>query len=137
MKIADFCAKHPIQMTTTFLGIRASENRGPHNMHQWFVVLTFQGREMTQMYWTGLGHVVRRNALKTEPKIPNIVDVLACLQSDASMSDTFEDFCAGMGYDEDSRNAYRTWEACQDIGRKLRKLLGYTTYRELMECEPE
>lgn len=38
--------------------------------------------------------------------------------------DTFADFCANCGYDEDSRSALATYEACQKSGAAFRKLVG-------------
>ena len=44
-----------------------------------------------------------------EPKSPNAYDVLSCLQKHEV--GTFEDFCEDFGYDEDSRNAEKTYKA--------------------------
>ena len=42
-------------------------------------------------------------------KEPTLYDVLSCLQK--YEVGTFEDFCGNFGYDEDSRNAYKTYKA--------------------------
>jgi len=36
----------------------------------------------------------------------------------------FEDWCAELGYDTDSRKAERTFRACQRIAERLRQFLG-------------
>lgn len=56
---------------------------------------------------------------------PTLDDVLYCLVMDAeAASETFEDWCANFGYDTDSRKAEATYNACVQIGIKLRNLLG-------------
>lgn len=62
-----------------------------------------------------------RNAIK-----PTAYDVLACLRP--MSSDTFEDFCAEYGYDEDSRTAEKTYHALVAQDRMMRKLF---THEEL------
>lgn len=51
---------------------------------------------------------------------PSAYDVLACLSP--FYGDTFEDFCATYGYDEDSRTAERTYHEVIEQDRQLRKL---------------
>ena len=52
--------------------------------------------------------------IQQDPPIehPNAYDVLSGL--DGHMSDTFEDWCADFGFDEDSRSAEKTYEACKE-----------------------
>lgn len=42
----------------------------------------------------------------------------------------FEDFCAEMGYDSDSRSAEAIWKACAKVETSLKRLLGddYETF---------
>lgn len=51
---------------------------------------------------------------------PYEYDVLACL--DILHEDSFEDFCAGFGYDNDSILAQKTFDAVREQDRNLRKL---------------
>jgi hypothetical protein len=61
------------------------------------------------------------NKLKTAP---TLVDVLSCVLMDASALDwTFEDWCSEFGYDEDSRSAEKTYNACCDNARRVKKFL--------------
>ncbi len=46
--------------------------------------------------------------------------VLACISSDANCPETFEDFCAEYGEDEDSRKALQTFRRCAAFGKRLR-----------------
>jgi hypothetical protein len=56
---------------------------------------------------------------------PELDDVMSCLASDANAGQqSFRDFCDDFGYDEDSRSAYRTWQACQLTHSKLARLFG-------------
>jgi len=51
--------------------------------------------------------------------------VLDSLVSDASVGgESFEDFCADLGYDTDSRKAHTTWEACRATVDQLTTFLG-------------
>ena len=56
---------------------------------------------------------------------PAIDEILYSLQCDALLSDcsSFDAFCWELGYDNDSRSAYKIYEACQGIKRDLDKLL--------------
>lgn len=65
---------------------------------------------------------------------PTAASVLYSLLSDAQCgSDTFEDFCRNMGYDEDSRKAHETYLACQKSGTQLRKAFTREQLEKLQE----
>lgn len=54
---------------------------------------------------------------------PTAASVLFSLLLDMHCgADTFADFCANCGYDEDSRKAHEIYLACQQSGAKLRKV---------------
>ncbi|AGZ17695.1 hypothetical protein X824_gp128 [Escherichia phage 4MG] len=54
---------------------------------------------------------------------PCAANVLYCLLADADCgSETHADFCANMGYDEDSRKGLEIYLACQKTGEELRKI---------------
>lgn len=69
---------------------------------------------------------------------PPIDEVLSCLASDsASTEESFEDWCASLGYDSDSRKAERTYNVCVKQAEKLKNLLGDEAYEELLyQTEP-
>lgn len=48
--------------------------------------------------------------------------VLTCCGSDFFIPDTFGEFCDDFGYDEDSRKALKTFEACRIQSKKLHKI---------------
>ena len=103
----------------------------------WRVFLSCDGRTMETDFYCGAGWVeklkpyqIQRNRSvpgywKAKPKPPTSADVLSSLIMGANSSDsTFPDFCADMGYSEDSRKALETYLQCQDSGVKVRALLG-------------
>lgn len=97
-------------------------------------------------FFTGLGHRVhtlaseanarilknvKRNTIawqndvenKKKPNPPHAADVLYSLLLDASADNqSFADWCADFGYDEDSRKALATYLACQENARMLRRI---------------
>lgn len=58
------------------------------------------------------------------PKLPNPAEVLAahCRDYRESAHTSFGDWCCELGYDQDSRKAFRIYEDCQQIGTKLHSL---------------
>ena len=93
--------------------------------HQYLVTLTYQRRRMTVEFFMG-------PALTEEPTADG---VLECLLSDANgVEEHFDEWCRGFGYDIDSRKAERTYRACEEIAKKLRRLLG-ADYETFMDAE--
>ncbi len=91
---------------------------------EWRVVLQMGGRMLEVPFWTGVGIT----------DTPTAADILNCLADDAhSATDSFDDWCANMGYDTDSRKALETYTECQRIGGKLRTFLGnHDAYETLL-----
>ena len=59
----------------------------------------------------------------SKPVAPNLDDILYSLVMDSSAIDeTFEDWCADFGYDEDSIKANETYRACQKSAKTLKQL---------------
>jgi hypothetical protein len=59
------------------------------------------------------------------PHIPQRLDVLECLFSDARAGElSFADFCDDFGYSHGSISAFDAYRACMDTRTKLRKALG-------------
>ena len=56
---------------------------------------------------------------------PSLASVLWSLVNDTRAGEeTFPNFCSEFGYDEDSRAAFATWQACQDNAAKFRAVVG-------------
>ena len=68
-----------------------------------------------------------------EEAVPNVYDVLACLQKyDVG---TFEDFCSEFGYDEDSRTAERIYIAVVKEYKELSRIFTEEQMEELCEIQ--
>ena len=83
---------------------------------EWTVVLVFQGRQMSLNYYTGSG-------VKEAPTTASVVNNLALDAHGATYSETFEEWAAEFGYDEDSRKAERIYNACKLQAKRLGVLL--------------
>lgn len=80
------------------------------------VKLTMDGREMT---------VPRFSQGSAHKRPPTAADVLYCVISDANAGElSFEEFCADLGYDTDSRKAEQVWLSCREMVRPVREFLG-------------
>lgn len=81
--------------------------------------------KLTTYFSMGYGH---------NGKEPKAADVLDCLASDASSVDQedFEEWCANMGWDSDSRKAERTYKACEHGAKRLKAFLGDDLYQTLL-----
>lgn len=62
---------------------------------------------------------------------PTSYDVLACITK--SDPGKFSDFCGDFGYDEDSRNAYKTYEAVRDEWLDVQSFFTSEELEELQE----
>lgn len=110
-----------IEMSAQYKGIEGDQYR-------WEITLKRGGHSYTFGYGAGMAH-------KNEGK-PDLKTVFYCIQSDsAAGSLSFEEFCSEFGYDEDSRNAEKTWKACQEAHAKMEELLGFADTGSLTEFE--
>ncbi len=109
----------------------SSERREPKdpnaNVFEWSVVLGYQGRvtgPITFKCGRGWRKPLHGAASTFKATPPNAASVLSSLIGDSICSlESFEDFCAELGYDTDSRKALATYLACQESGAAARKLL--------------
>lgn len=59
----------------------------------------------------------------TRPPVLKLDDILNCLVMDSqACAMSFDNWCFDFGYDNDSRRAFATYEACQKNGDKLQQL---------------
>ena len=70
----------------------------------------------------GIGHAKTQKgkAELLETLKPSAYNILACLN--LLSEDNFEDFCSSFGYETDSIMALKTFEACKEQDRQLRRL---------------
>lgn len=98
----------------------------------WSVSLSYGGRTMRVDYYMGAAHVTKerrpfKNAyvIPGKPIPPDSGSVLSSLLLDASACEqTFDDWCADLGYNSDSRKDLALYLECQESGKRLRTLLG-------------
>jgi hypothetical protein len=152
--------KLDIEFDAQFQGTGFGDDDWKREANLWSITLTYDGHKLRTDYWMGPGNVTyepfkqfnarhheaaqQRGRLKynhfgpgkdavTFPRPPERNEVLACLASDCQLGDQrFEDFCADLGYDTDSRKAYVSYEACREQMYELRRLFGaqYETFIE-------
>lgn len=114
---------------------------GPHIVENWLF------KHGPKVAWTANEGAKRREVLRgrdtfgkkeyfdaTRKKYrPELADLLNCLASDApGTEDSFEDWAANYGYDEDSRKAENTFRIDCKQARELRYLLGREAYETLV-----
>lgn len=93
----------------------APEGWGDRGASAWKVKLVRRGRQLTVGFFTG-------SAITNDP---DAASVISCLISDARAGEqSFEEFCSDFGYDEDSRKAEKTWNACRIIAPRIERFLG-------------
>jgi hypothetical protein len=113
--------QHRITMSTQLAERNPNIDSMPPGSRHWRCTLRCGHRRMTVYFSQG-------PAIEREPTVE---DVLDCLASDASCASTFEDWCADLGYDSDSRKAEQTYRLIREQSEKLAGLLG-PAYGELL-----
>lgn len=122
MKIQTFVNKHNVRADVEMVG--DNPNMPDFEGYHYKVTLRMGSKHMTVPFSCGYAC-----------NWPEAVDVLNCLVSDAGSADySFEDFCAELGYDEDSRKAERTYNAVVKQTAKLKTFLN-SHYEEALRCE--
>lgn len=111
----DFLAKHGIKFSFKLANTKTAP-WGKDEKRNHFVVTFRKGRKSFSADF--FGSINDYKAGKTEI---DAYSVLACFSSDIYCPDTFGDFCADYGYNEDSREAEKTFRACKKLAVKLNK----------------
>lgn len=81
--------------------------------------------------WRAFQYSKDKKEAEKKKYIPNEYDILACLSP--LYEDTLEDFASSFGYDSDSITALKTFEACKEQDRNLRKLWDRSQIERLEE----
>ena len=142
-QLETLCRERDVGIVTVFVDKKDATpftGKGEKWEHfEWEVTLLYQKRSHKTVYRCGMAHVKDTKLMQkikwgenyarpwsSLAKPPTAADVLSSLCADARSADrtTFEDWCSDLGYDEDSRTARRTYEACVEINAKLHALLG-------------
>lgn len=145
-------------LTTKSRFIPYSQSRnagGAQPSLNWEVTVLKDGKPIATVdYMAGLGHCPSYKYPLTVAKLqavdrqcetgtyrgrkinPDAVDVLASLAMEADVIDyaSFEDWAESFGYDPDSREAEKVYNACMDTALKLRSALGDDGLNQLKEA---
>lgn len=159
--IEQFISEHGLTMTSEPVPENPNMSGGmPEGAQHYYCVVTAEsGEESLSTYYSVGPGIVERHAVKRlsiadrkffarAPKTiyaqesiakhrksyrPDLRDLLDCLASDCCGSDeSFEDWAANYGYDEDSRKAENTYHIIRKQARELRQLLGAEAYEVLI-----
>lgn len=120
----DFLAKHGIHFRAVLSKVQKAPAWGKdgeaHGL-KYQVNLRNGPNSITFPFWDSV-------SAKEKGEVPSAYDVLACISGDVYCPDTFADFCAEYGYDEDSRAALATFKRCAAFAKRLR---GFFTKKEI------
>jgi hypothetical protein len=83
---------------------------------------------------TGFTHNQFLHPIRSKPILPNYLDVLHCLATDADVLNysSFEDWAPNLGYDPDSRKAFQIYQTCLEIALRLRNAFSPSVFDELI-----
>lgn len=118
----DFLAKHGLKFRATLSDSKPCEWHTSTEPHHFRITLYRdknhfcpEGRgRLTFDFWSSIADA-EKGILTVKP-----YDVLACISSDAYCPETFAEFCADYGYEEDSIKALQTFNRCSRFAKRLR-----------------
>ena len=123
MNIEEFIRKNSIKATAE--KVESNPNMENWEANHYRVTLTAGEQEFTTYFSKGF-------ALKGEPTAEEVLECLAADSAGIEYAGTFEDWAAEFGYDQDSREAEKVYNACVKHAEKLRSFLGEEKYNELL-----
>ena len=123
------------------LGLRLEIYRKPRDVHDVFTARDGENEWKHYSYLVGIrlldevihdipwkqgtGHVYKPSRGAPLLEHPEVEDVVYSLVLDAdACSQTFDEWCNNYGYNNDSRKALAMYLKCQELGTKIRRLLG-------------
>ena len=123
--VDDYLSSIQVQFSAAYVR-KSSATHGtfPGSFH-WSVAFRRIGRGASEPeafdFYTGSAHVVK--GTKSTPKSPCACAVLYCLLADSiAVNMPFEAWAEEYGYDDDSRKAFRIYEACLDNAKKISRI---------------
>jgi hypothetical protein len=132
-KSREFLDRTGVKMETLFTGIKPYFLEDKESRENWRIALTRKETGIDFGYGGSIDDLkanreIIRNGQKR--KAPGAYAVLASLSGDIGCPDSFDDFCAGFGYDPDSRKAGEVFNRVKELSEKVR---GFFTTEELEE----
>jgi hypothetical protein len=111
-----------------------SQFLGLHGMKEQELLHIMQGKNPNRLFNQDAARKFFEWLLRKWTPAPE--DLLNSLKLDASLGlESFEEFCANIGADTDSRKAEASWHECRETERKLRGLMGRDGFEALMSAE--
>lgn len=127
----DFLAKHGIAFRAVLSKTQKApawvKEGSPHGL-RYQIQLRNGPKSVTFPFWDSI-------SAKEKGKTPSAYSVLACISGDVHCPETFADFCADYGYDEDSRAALATFKRCSALAKKLRAFFSEAEIEGLSEIQ--
>ncbi len=104
-------------------------NTDDNLLHNQFTITVLNTKTNSQVAFYFYGSMSDHTAGKTTLDNDDLLNAFECFIFDAMAAEsTFEDFCADLGYDEDSRKAYKIYEECKESNKKARQLITEDIY---------
>jgi len=111
--------------------IKGDEKPWPH--FTWSIQIIRNHNFHVFQWHCGIGHVDRITKMPTRP---NPVEVISTIARDyLSACESFSNWCGEFGYDTDSLCARRIYDACQEQGDALLRLISRAQLQELAQME--
>lgn len=128
--------KHGISYAVTYCGEATEGDNGKKWKHDaWRVTFGSWGNVFSTDYKTGNGLRKMNQRGEMKPQFPKAAGVLYSLLMDGEALDqSFFDWCACFGYDEDSRKAESIYFACCENGKNVRKTFPRDAIKEMREA---
>jgi hypothetical protein len=136
----NFLAKYGIVLTAKLAkqGVYFPNDNSSDLLHNSFnvYVTTKNGRTSFRFYGSNMDYNNNVTALDESA----VLSAFECFVSDAMAgSNSFKDFCSEMGYDTDSRRAYKTFKACEKSNEKFERLFPnvdiYDLHNDLQDAD--
>lgn len=145
------CAAN-VTVKAIYVGERQNALGGTNTMDAWIIAFTNTATKRASdfEYFTGIGlrakpvitNKYTRNTLAwhavedaRKPSTPEPASVLHSLLLDSdACNQSFAHWCMDYGYDEDSRKAYATYEACQKNADNLARVIPHTVRDALRDA---
>lgn len=105
---------------------------GKHGIH-YSVTLKNDKHDYTFDYWGSIADAEKIRHGEWNGTKPTAYSILACLSP--LYEDNFEYFCASYGYNTDSINALKTYEAVKEQDYQLKKLFSQEEMEKLAEIQ--
>lgn len=126
-----FLASHGIKFRATLRDSKspAWKQAGEKYGHHYRVTLSKPGSRLAFDFWGSIA-----DAEKGETEVC-AYDVLACISGDVNCPDTFKDFCAEYGADEDSIKALQTFRRVSAFAKRLRAFFTDGEIEQIQEIQ--